>query len=83
MATPHEIVARWDARKKREAAIARARKSVTNDNEPRGPTGYFIFDGKPEPYWNAFGTQFQPDEIGNNVASAPPAEVARGSVQRA
>ncbi len=50
MATPAEIVARWDARKKREAAIARA-KRYANDNERQGPSGYIEVDGEVMAYW--------------------------------
>lgn len=32
MATPAEIVARWDARKRREEAARAARTTVANDN---------------------------------------------------
>lgn len=51
MATPAEIVARWDARLAREASAARAKSTVANDNEPRKPDGYLMFDGQPMPYW--------------------------------
>lgn len=50
MATPAEIVARWDARRKREAAVARARR-FANDNEIQGPSGYIEVDGEVMAYW--------------------------------
>lgn len=48
MATPAQIIARWDARLKRESAAVRARKTVANDD---GPDGYIIVDGEPMGYW--------------------------------
>lgn len=55
MATPAEIVARWDARLKREAAVKEAKRRAAgpaNDNDPRAPDGYIdIGDGQSMAYW--------------------------------
>jgi len=51
MATPAEIVARWDARLAREAAAARAKATVANDNTPRAADGVIVVDGQPMAYW--------------------------------
>ncbi len=51
MATPAEIVKRWDARIKREAAAARAKASYANDNVPRPADGVILVDGQPMAYW--------------------------------
>lgn len=54
MATPAEIVARWDARLRREAAVKEAKRRAAgpaNDNDPRKPDGYIEVDGQKMPYW--------------------------------
>lgn len=51
MATPAEIVARWDARLAREASASRAKSSVANDNAPRAADGVIMVDGQPMSYW--------------------------------
>lgn len=63
MATPAEIVKRWDARIKREAAAARAKASFANDNRPKEPDGIIFVDGQPMAYWLPAGAPVdQPDE---------------------
>ena len=62
MATPAEIVARWDARKAREASAARAKSAVANDNSPRTPDGYLMFDGQPMAYWLPAGASLAEKE---------------------
>ncbi len=44
MASPAEIVRRWDIRIAREAAASRATKHYANDNQDR-PDDYIIVDG--------------------------------------
>lgn len=56
MATPTEIVARWDAREKRAAAAKEAERraaGAANDNATREPDGYLdMGDGQPPmAYW--------------------------------
>ena len=56
MATPAEIVARWDAKLKREVAANEAIRraaDVANDNQTRTPDGFISMgDGLPPmPYW--------------------------------
>lgn len=51
MASPAEIVRRWDARMAREAAAARAKKHFANDNERQEATGVLLVDGEPMSYW--------------------------------
>ena len=54
MATPAEIVARWDAREKRAAAAKEAERRAAgpaNDNQTREPDGVLIVDGQEMPYW--------------------------------
>lgn len=51
MATPQEIVARWDARRRREAAAARAKKLAANDNDPLPADGAIVCDGEPMKFW--------------------------------
>ena len=51
MATPAEIVKRWDDRLAREASAARAKSTVANDNRPREPDGHLIVDGQPMAFW--------------------------------
>lgn len=51
MASPAEIVRAWDRRKAREAAAARAKRMVSNDNDEPEPDGYIeTADGR-MPYW--------------------------------
>lgn len=50
MASPKEIVRRWDARLAREAAVSRARKHFANDNGDT-PDGTIIVDGAPMFFW--------------------------------
>ena len=40
MASPREIVARWDARLAREQKASQVKRGSANDNEPRKPDGY-------------------------------------------
>ena len=69
MASPAEIVRRWDARKAREAAAARAKKHFANDNERREPDGVVMVDGQPMPYWLPPGaTLYQPGKNRKDVA---------------
>ena len=49
MASPAEIVSAWDRRLAREAAAARAKAMVSNDNDE--PDGYIETDAGPLPYW--------------------------------
>ena len=51
MATPAEIVARWDARLKREAAIAKAKTAYANDNVELEQAGVVMFGDEPMAYW--------------------------------
>jgi hypothetical protein len=55
MATPQEIVARWDAIEAEKKAAIEAKKRAAgpaNDNRPRAPDGYITIDGEePMPYW--------------------------------
>ena len=51
MASPAEIVRAWDRRKAREAAAARAKGMVSNDNSAPEPSGYLEIDGERMPYW--------------------------------
>ena len=54
MATPAEIVARWDAIEKRKAAAKEAERRAAgpaNDNQTRPPDGVLIVDGQEMPYW--------------------------------
>lgn len=51
MASPAEIVKAWDKREAREAAAARAKRMVSNDNDEPKPDGYIETDDGPMPYW--------------------------------
>jgi hypothetical protein len=51
MASPREIIERWDARLKREAEAAAAKKTVANDNDVPAPDGAVLVDGQPMAYW--------------------------------
>lgn len=51
MATPAEIVARWDKIEAMARERARARSRVANDNAPREPDGYIEIDGERVAYW--------------------------------
>lgn len=56
MATPAEIIARWDAREKRAVAAkeaARRAAGPANDNQMREPDGYLDMGEGQEPlaYW--------------------------------
>jgi hypothetical protein len=56
MATPAEIIARWDAREKRAVAAkeaARRAAGPANDNQTREPDGFIdMGDGQPPmAYW--------------------------------
>lgn len=50
MASPKEIVRRWDARLAREAAVSRVRKNFANDNGDT-PDGAIMVDGVPMAFW--------------------------------
>ena len=61
MATPAEIVARWDARLKREAAIAKAKTAYANDNVEMPAAGVVMFGNEPMKFWLPPGaTLYQP-----------------------
>lgn len=63
MATPAEIVKRWDARLAREAAAARAKATFANDNAEREPDGVVMVNGQPMAFWLPAGAPVdQPDE---------------------
>ena len=51
MASPAEIVRAWKAREAREAAAARAKRVVSNDNDEPKPDGYIETADGPMPYW--------------------------------
>ena len=62
MATPAEIVARWDAKQRREVAAKEAIRraaDVANDNRTREPDGYLdMGEGEPPmPYWLGYGSK--------------------------
>lgn len=55
MASPREIVARWDARLAREQKQAQAKRLSANDNEPRKPDGYIWVGNEPIEVWLPVG----------------------------
>lgn len=68
MATPAEIVARWDARRKREAAIAKAKKAYANDNVEMPAAGEILVDGAPMKFWLPPGATIYQPEMTTSVA---------------
>ena len=49
MASPAEIIRAWDKRLARDAAAARAKAMVSNDNDE--PDGWIEVDGERMPFW--------------------------------
>lgn len=69
MATPAEIIARWDAREKREAAVASAKKAFANDNTEQEPAGVVMFGDEPMAYYMPPGAKlYEPGKNRKDVA---------------
>lgn len=57
MASPREIVARWDARLAREQKASQVKRGSANDNEPRKPDGTILVNGQPMFFWLPHGAK--------------------------